>query len=66
MQTVRVRRTQNVLIEYTVDSIGDRILGHLIDRLIRIVYSVAVVAVLADKYIELIQLMEKTTNGVSL
>jgi len=53
MQTVRVRTTQNVLIDYQVASIGDRILGHLIDRLILIAYSVAVVAALADRDVDL-------------
>ena len=53
MQTVRVRTTQNVLIDYPVASIGDRILGHLIDRLILIAYSVAVVAALADRDVDL-------------
>jgi uncharacterized RDD family membrane protein YckC len=53
MQTVRVRTTQNVLIDYPVASIGDRILGHLIDRLIVIAYSVAVVASLADRDVDL-------------
>lgn len=53
MQTVRVRTTQNVLIDYPVASIGDRILGHLIDRLILIAYSVAVVAALADRNVDL-------------
>jgi uncharacterized RDD family membrane protein YckC len=48
MQTVRVRTTQNVLIDYPVASIGDRILGHLIDRLILIAYSAAVIALLIN------------------
>jgi len=52
MQTVRVRTTQNVLIDYPVASVGDRILGHLIDRLILIAYSVAVIAVLANLELE--------------
>ncbi|HMG89748.1 MAG TPA: RDD family protein [Chryseolinea sp.] len=53
MQTVRVRTTQNVLIDYPLASIGDRILGHLIDRLILIAYSVAVVFALADRDVDL-------------
>jgi uncharacterized RDD family membrane protein YckC len=53
MQTVRVRTTQNVLIDYPVASVGDRILGHLIDRLILIAYSIAVVAALANLEIEI-------------
>jgi uncharacterized RDD family membrane protein YckC len=48
MQTVRVRTTQNVLIDYPVASIGDRILAHLVDRLILIVYSAAIIAALIN------------------
>jgi len=48
MQTVRVRTTQNVFIDYPVASIGDRILGHLVDRIVLILYSVAVVSALVD------------------
>lgn len=48
MQTVRVRTTQNVFIDYPVASIGDRILGHLIDRIILILYSVAIIAALVN------------------
>ena len=48
MQTVRVRTTQNVFIDYPTASIGDRILGHLIDRIILILYSVAMVADLVE------------------
>ena len=46
MQTIRVRTTQNVFIDYPLGSIGDRILGHLIDRVILILYSIFVVAIL--------------------
>lgn len=42
MQTIQVRTTQNVYIHYPVASIGDRILGYLIDRVILIAYAVAV------------------------
>lgn len=52
MQTVRVRTTQNVFIDYPTASIGDRILAHLVDRLILILYSIAIVAVLSDSDIE--------------
>ena len=45
MQTIRVHTTQNVFIHYPLASVGDRILGHLIDQLILITYSVAVIAV---------------------
>jgi uncharacterized RDD family membrane protein YckC len=44
MQTIRVRTTQNVSIDYPLGSIGDRILGYLIDRLFLIFYT-ALIAV---------------------
>jgi uncharacterized RDD family membrane protein YckC len=53
MQTVRVRTTQNVLIEYPVASIGDRVLGHLVDKLILIAYSFAVGAALMTMEVEI-------------
>jgi uncharacterized RDD family membrane protein YckC len=52
MQTVRVRTTQNVFIDYPVASIGDRILGFLIDRIILILYSVAIFAFLVNIELE--------------
>jgi uncharacterized RDD family membrane protein YckC len=52
MQTVKVRTTQNVFIEFPLASIGDRILAHLADRLILIIYSVAVAALLMQLEIE--------------
>lgn len=45
MQTIRVRTTQNVFIEYSLASIGDRILAHLIDRLVLALYTLALFAV---------------------
>lgn len=42
MQTVTVRTTQNVFIEYPVASLGDRILAYFIDVLIILVYYVLV------------------------
>lgn len=44
MQTISVRTTQNVFIHYPLASIGDRILAHLLDRLILIFYTVAIIA----------------------
>jgi uncharacterized RDD family membrane protein YckC len=38
MQTISVRTTQNVSIQYPVASVGDRILAFLLDRVILIVY----------------------------
>jgi uncharacterized RDD family membrane protein YckC len=52
MQTIRVRTTQNVFIEYPLGSIGDRILAYLIDRIILIIYTVCAVAVLVKLEIE--------------
>lgn len=52
MQIIRVRTTQNVFIDYPVGSVGDRILAYLLDRLILIIYSVAVAAVLIQLDIE--------------
>ena len=42
MQTVRVRTTQNVYIDYALASIGDRILAYLIDRVILIFYILVI------------------------
>jgi len=43
MQTIRVQTTQNVFIHYPLASVGDRILGFLLDRLFLILYSAAVI-----------------------
>jgi len=43
MASIQVRTTQNVFINYPVASIGDRIIAHLLDQLIRIVYAIAIV-----------------------
>ena len=48
MQTVRIRTTQNVFIDYALASVGDRILAYLVDRVILILYTVALVAGLAQ------------------
>lgn len=52
MQTIRVRTTQNVFIDYPLGSVGDRILAHLFDRILLIFYSVGIVAVLAKLEVE--------------
>jgi uncharacterized RDD family membrane protein YckC len=52
MQTIRVRTTQNVFIEYPLGSVGDRILAFLIDRIIIIVYSIPVFALLVKFDVE--------------
>jgi len=48
MQTIQVRTTQNVFIHYPVASVGDRILAYLLDRVILIVYSIAIGALLIN------------------
>lgn len=53
MQTVRVRTTQNVFIEYPLASIGDRILGYIIDRLILFLYTMALVALFSEMKMEI-------------
>jgi uncharacterized RDD family membrane protein YckC len=44
MQTIRVHTTQNVYIHYPLASVGDRIIAHLIDSVLLILYAVAVIA----------------------
>ncbi len=44
MQTIHVQTTHNVFIHYPVASVGDRILAHLIDRLVLILYTIVIVA----------------------
>ena len=41
MQTIQVRTTQNVFIQYPVASVGDRILAYLLDQVIKIIYALA-------------------------
>jgi uncharacterized RDD family membrane protein YckC len=48
MQTVTVRTTQNVFIEYPVASLGDRILAYFVDILIIIAYYLVAVMVLVS------------------
>ncbi|UXE65539.1 MAG: RDD family protein [Chryseotalea sp. WA131a] len=45
MQTISVRTTQNIFTQYPLASVGDRILGYLIDQLIFVVYSFIVIAI---------------------
>jgi uncharacterized RDD family membrane protein YckC len=40
MYTISVRTAQNVFIHYPVASIGDRILAHLLDQLIKVLYVI--------------------------
>lgn len=52
MQTISVQTTQNVSIQYPVASVGDRILAHLLDRIILIGYSIVVVAAFINMELE--------------
>lgn len=54
MQTIQVRTTQNVFIQYPLASVGDRILGFLIDRLILVAYIIAIVALFIKLEMEVI------------
>lgn len=46
MHNIQIRTTQNVFIHYPVASAGDRILAHLLDRVILVLYTVIVFAIL--------------------
>lgn len=48
MQTVTVRTTQNVVIEYPVASLGDRILAYFVDALIIFAYNILVAIILVS------------------
>ncbi|MFM8912399.1 MAG: RDD family protein [Flammeovirgaceae bacterium] len=48
MHTISVRTTQNVFIHYPLASLGDRILGYLIDLLINIIYFIAIIAIVIN------------------
>jgi len=52
MQTIQVRTTQNVFIQYPLASVGDRILAYLLDQLIKIIYSLAVGILLFNMGVE--------------
>ncbi len=47
MQTIQVRTTQNVFIEYPLGSVGDRMVAFLIDLIILILYTIPVLYVLS-------------------
>jgi uncharacterized RDD family membrane protein YckC len=51
MYSIEVRTAQNVFIHYPVASAGERIGGYLIDRLILIVYTIAIVALFSNMQI---------------
>jgi uncharacterized RDD family membrane protein YckC len=52
MQTIQVRTTQNVFIHYPVASVGDRILAHLLDQIIKIICALAIGLVFYNMEIE--------------
>jgi uncharacterized RDD family membrane protein YckC len=54
MQTIQVRTTQNVFIQYPLASVGDRILAYLLDRVILGLYSVAIVVLFININMEVI------------
>jgi uncharacterized RDD family membrane protein YckC len=54
MQTIQVRTTQNVFIHYPLASVGDRILGYLLDRLILFLYTVALVTLFIQVKMEVV------------
>ncbi len=52
MQSIKVRTTQNVFIEYPIASVGDRILAFLLDRLILIAYTIFIFALFVNANME--------------
>ena len=52
MQTIQVRTTQNVFIYYPVASVGDRILAHLLDQILKFIYALAAGIILYNADIE--------------
>jgi uncharacterized RDD family membrane protein YckC len=54
MQTIQIRTTQNVFIHYPLASVGDRILGYLLDRFIIILFMLAMGLLLANANVETI------------
>jgi uncharacterized RDD family membrane protein YckC len=54
MQTINVRTTQNVAIQYPIASLGDRILAYILDFIILIAYAVAMVAFFINIDLEIV------------
>jgi uncharacterized RDD family membrane protein YckC len=54
MQTINVRTTQNVAIQYPVASVGDRILAYLLDMLFLVAYIFALAALFINIEMEII------------
>lgn len=56
MQTISVQTTQNVSIQYPLATVGDRILAHLLDRLILAAYTIVVIAAFTNMNLQVIWL----------
>lgn len=52
MQTINIRTTQNVFIHHPLASIGDRLVAYLIDRIILVVYAIAIIALFINLNVE--------------
>ncbi len=48
MQTIKVRTTQNVFIQYPIASIGDRIIAFILDQLILVAYTIFIITLFAN------------------
>ena len=48
MQTIKVRTTQNVFIQYPIASIGDRIIAFILDQLILIAYTIFIITLFVN------------------
>jgi uncharacterized RDD family membrane protein YckC len=56
MQTISVQTTQNVVIQYPIASVGDRILAYILDTIIKIAYTLLVVALFVNFEVEIVWL----------
>jgi len=52
MHTIQVRTAQNVFIHYPVASIGDRMIGYLLDTLILVLYYTGLIAIIIQTNLE--------------
>lgn len=53
MQTIQIRTTQNVIIQYPLASVGDRIIAHLLDGFFLVLYSIAMMLALVGMEVEI-------------
>jgi uncharacterized RDD family membrane protein YckC len=56
MQTISVQTTQNVIIQYPIASVGDRILAYILDAIIKIAYVFLIVALFVNFDVEIVWL----------